>query len=517
MIEVETPDGGVAEFPDGTPPEVIKNALRKRFPPAQTVASGKGDRERSTGETLGDMGLSAAQGFQTGFQSLLGSLGDAQQIAGNAAAWGAGKLGFSPETQQTARNIGSRVPTMGLALPAPTTEQVNTAFESVIGPKYQPQTKAGEAARSVGEFAPAAMAGPGGVARKTAMAVVPGLAVEATDELTGGNPYAKAGAGIVAGVMTAGRGNAGTKEMLKKVGKTDPAYAKIERQTNDAYNRLRAAGIKYDANGVDRAISEVSAVRMNPTLAPKAVGLRDEFTRFAGRGMDFDDLDELERIGTAITRDFKTDETDKLFTNIILKKIRDIRENGVVATSGNLPANEVNSLIGRAKDLAKRRIIARDIGKMKNKAEWYVSGPESGLRNQFKGYGQKNQRNLSKVEEQAFKRVVNREGALNVLHSVGSRMGQTMMGAAGLYSGQIIPALAGMIGSAAARKLMEVYTRKGVDNAIKTVLAGRSSQEQAAVRDLLSKAEAQARAALTADAAIRNELEPSTGLVGVPR
>lgn len=33
MIEVELPDGSVAEFPDGTPQEAIKGALQKRFQP----------------------------------------------------------------------------------------------------------------------------------------------------------------------------------------------------------------------------------------------------------------------------------------------------------------------------------------------------------------------------------------------------------------------------------------------------------------------------------------------------
>lgn len=47
MIEVDLPDGSVAEFPDGTAPEVIKGALQKRFPltqhaPGVTGAAGEG-------------------------------------------------------------------------------------------------------------------------------------------------------------------------------------------------------------------------------------------------------------------------------------------------------------------------------------------------------------------------------------------------------------------------------------------------------------------------------------------
>jgi hypothetical protein len=511
MIEVKTPDGGIARFPDGTPKEVIKNALKKKFAPPQIVNTAeKGDRQRSLGEKAGDVGMSAAQGFQSGFQGLLGSVGDAQQITGDIAAWGAGKLGFSPETQDTARNIGKRIPTMGLAIPAPTTPQVNTAFESVIGPKYKPQTDMGRYARTTAEFAPAAIAGPGSVVRKTAMSVLPGLAVEATGDLTDGNPYAKAAAGITAGVLTAGRGNAGTKEMLKTVGKSDRAYSKLEREVNNAYGQLRAAGIKYDANAVDAAINDVSQLRINPNLAPKAVGLQQEFAKFAGKGMDFQDLDDMERIATSIMRS-ATDATDKMFTAQILGKIKDVRERGAFITNGSVPAGEVNDLVKRAKDLARRRIVARDVNKMKDKSEWYLSGPESGLRNQMKSYGQKNMQNLSDAEEAAFKSVVAREGLLNPLHNAGSRLGQIAMGGVGFGLGGIAGAIIPIIGSSLARRFMEAYTKKGVDNALKTVLAGRSAQEQAAVRDAISKWEARARMALTADTSVRSNLPFSPG------
>jgi hypothetical protein len=37
MIEVQLPDGSIAEFPDGTPPDTIKGVIRKRFPPTQAA------------------------------------------------------------------------------------------------------------------------------------------------------------------------------------------------------------------------------------------------------------------------------------------------------------------------------------------------------------------------------------------------------------------------------------------------------------------------------------------------
>jgi hypothetical protein len=506
MITVKTPDGGTAQFPPGTSKEAITSAMRKRFPTPQVVNSeGKTDRERSWGETFKDVGLSGAQGFLTGAEGLVGMPGDIQQLAGMGASWGAGKLGFSPEVQEGAKSLG--LPQL------PTSQDVGRAVEGVIGPKYKPETDIGRYVGSIGEMVPAAVAGPGSLIRKGAMAIAPGVAMEGTKDVTGGNPAAEAVAGVAATLLTAGRGNAGTKEMLKKVGKSDKAYAKLERDVNNAYSKLRAAGIKYDTNAVDAAIADVSQLRINPNLAPKSAGLREEFAKFAGKGMDFQDLDEMERIATTIMRS-ATDATDKMFAGQILGKIKNVRERGAFITNGSLPANEVNALVGEAKELARRRIISRDINKMKDKSEWYLSGPESGLRNQFKGYGQKNMQNLTDAEKAAFSSVVNREGILNPLHTYGGRMTQAIGLGAGTVAGFPVETVIGIVGSNLARRFMEAYTKNGVDNALKTVLAGRSAQEKAAVRNAVSKWEARTRAALSSSAAVQQSTPTEIDIPG---
>ncbi len=84
----------------------------------------------------------------------------------------------------------------------PTQEQITGAVEGVTGPIYQPQTTAGEYARTVGEFVPGA-ATPGGLMRKAANVVLPGLASEAAGQATQGSVYEPAArlAGGVAGAL----------------------------------------------------------------------------------------------------------------------------------------------------------------------------------------------------------------------------------------------------------------------------------------------------------------------------
>lgn len=503
MIEVELPDGTIAEFPDGTSQDVIKGALRKRFAQPQTAAGGKGDRERSWGETLADVGMSAAQGVQTGIQGIAGMAGDVAQTTGDVAGWAAGKLGFSPATQQTVSNVARRIAVPGLPS-APTSAKLKGAVESVTGPAYQPQTTGGKYARTIGEFAPAAIAGPGTALRRGATAVMSGALSEGAGQAAEGTGYetaARIGGALTGAVL--GGNKSGTKDMLKTVWRSDEAYARVEAETNAAFQQLRNAGVKYDANAVDAAINDISQLRINPNLAQGASGLREEIAKFARQGMDFQDLNDLEIMAKGILRHHTTTPTDKMFTGRILDNLKAIRERGAVMTNGSLPPDQVSPLIAKANELARRRIIARDIGKMKDKAEWYVSGPESGLRNQFRNYGVRNGQNLTRAEEQAFGKVVRREGALGVAHSLGSRMSQIGMGVAGAYTGQIVPALAGMVGTAAARKIMEIYTRRGVEDAIRTVLAGKDAQTQAAARNLLSRYEALQRSALIGETALR--------------
>lgn len=86
----------------------------------------------------------------------------------------------------------------------PTSASLTKNVESVTGDFYKPQTTAGHYAETIGEFAPAALAGPGGIARKAAMqAVLPGVASEAAGQATAGSdlePYARAAAGIAGGL-----------------------------------------------------------------------------------------------------------------------------------------------------------------------------------------------------------------------------------------------------------------------------------------------------------------------------
>lgn len=152
-------------------------------------------------ESLGaDLAKSAGVGIGKGLIGLGGMGGDVRELITK----GTGALGISPEA--TKKAIAS-APIFGPALAiAPTSADIRGKVEGVTGEFYKPQTGGGEYAQTMGEFLPAAMAGPGGLARKVVMqAALPGAASEAAGQqahkyIPEAEPYVRAGAGMAAGV-----------------------------------------------------------------------------------------------------------------------------------------------------------------------------------------------------------------------------------------------------------------------------------------------------------------------------
>lgn len=149
-------------------------------------------------ETAIDVAKSAGIGVARGAIGVAGLIGDMTDLGAKGIEAASNLVSDATGTERYKRPEG------GSALDKiPTTQSITKAVEGATGDFYKPETTAGEYARTVGEFLPAALAGPGGMARKVVMqAAVPGVASEAAGQATEGTavePYARAGAGLVAG------------------------------------------------------------------------------------------------------------------------------------------------------------------------------------------------------------------------------------------------------------------------------------------------------------------------------
>jgi len=176
-------------------------------------------RTESDGSMLQDIGSSIATGLRQGIEATVGGFGDVREMNARGIAWGAEKLGASPETAEALGDWTARAINPGTAL-APTTGQLQEAVTiPAIGEHYEPRTTAGEYARTAGEFAPA-LATPGGPLRRLASTLVPALASETAGQATEGTAYekyARAAAALVAGAPVAFFGKGAPANLVAKV------------------------------------------------------------------------------------------------------------------------------------------------------------------------------------------------------------------------------------------------------------------------------------------------------------
>jgi hypothetical protein len=168
-------------------------------PGTQPSAPGTSTQSRNTFDG-GDLAKSLGIGLAQGLISMPGIFGDARELFAHGARTLADYVapGYGP-TVETAVSRGLRLlPNMA----GPSSSDIRALIEPVTGQFYQPQTVAGDYARTAGEFVPGMLA-PGGVARNAARYVVaPALASETAGQLTQGTwaePWARAIAALATG------------------------------------------------------------------------------------------------------------------------------------------------------------------------------------------------------------------------------------------------------------------------------------------------------------------------------
>jgi hypothetical protein len=106
--------------------------------------------------------------------------------------------------------------------------------------EYQPRTTYGEYAGTVGEFLPAAIGGPAGLARRAGVATVAGLGSEAAGQATEGTalePYAR-----IAGAIVSPYAANKTLSALQKKNITAPTIPTLKAEKNAAYQALKDRG-----------------------------------------------------------------------------------------------------------------------------------------------------------------------------------------------------------------------------------------------------------------------------------
>lgn len=179
----------MANWWDAAP--VVDRPAQKNWWDAAPLAS----QEKAAPSTGEDMLRSAGAGIRRGVEGTLGMFGDVGKAQGNIAAWATDKLGLGEDAQNMARTAGEWLVPPGFQV-MPKSSDIRSVTDPVIGQAYEPQTRAGKYSRTIAEFAPAALAGPGRFATKAVtQALLPALGSETAGQVTEGTsaePYARA-------------------------------------------------------------------------------------------------------------------------------------------------------------------------------------------------------------------------------------------------------------------------------------------------------------------------------------
>ncbi len=169
---IDVPGMGVVEFPDGMSDDAIAAAIKANAPPSVAM----------------DMAKSAAIGVPEGLIQGAGAAGDVRGLVSKGADYLGGKVGLSPESIQTAKDVTSRAlkmtPMRGLA-EGPTSEEIQKKVEGVTGEFYEPKTREGRYTNATIKTLanPTTYLGPGGLPMKLATGVTSAVGGELGGEL----------------------------------------------------------------------------------------------------------------------------------------------------------------------------------------------------------------------------------------------------------------------------------------------------------------------------------------------
>lgn len=435
---------------------------------------------KSMGQSVGvgeDVARSGASGLRSGIEGLAGAMGSANKATGDLASWLASKLGAGDETAQTIGNVARRINPLPMS---PTTDEIQQTGDRFIGEAYEPQTTAGEYARTVGEFAPSAALGPGGAVRKTAMAVVPAVISETAGQLTEGTeyePWMRVAGAVAGGGLAAGRGN-----VAKEAAKGAPTAEKLSDVSNTAYKTLREVGIQYHPGAYAKAITDASQKLVKKGFrqsnAKEAFAMVDDLAKEIGGPKNFDDINALVSSLGGTARDLRASgqKQQAKALDIVREQLMRLEETAPIVSRIPLDRARLNQVRSQVRDVAFRNIKERVLQEVVDKADTYAAGVDAGIRNGINNLLRSNRgMQMFKGEERkALLEVAQGRKAVQTLAKFGLSLGK------GQGNSTFIPLLGGiasggltLAAGGAAKEAAPFFTGKALETARAAIRSGK--------------------------------------------
>jgi hypothetical protein len=299
MIEVDLPDGSVAEFPDGTPPDVMKRALQKRFGAPQQAAPKQGRVQAAAQPQLPSLlGGSFGAATEGSHAGLMGGFDD-EITAGMLAPVDAAIDWFKGDGFDMGKAYTRK-------------QQALDAQKAQRREQHPVASIAGEVAGGLGLGAGAAKAGLTlAAAPRASMAARIGTgaaegagygALYGAGEAKPGERLSGAGTGAAIGGLAGGAiggiGGAMAKRSARQSMPAAPAVDDLANQSHALYDKARQAGVAIKPQSFDRIAANVQLVagRLNKDLRPNTAGIVDDVLAMRGQPISLDQFDELRQV-----------------------------------------------------------------------------------------------------------------------------------------------------------------------------------------------------------------------------
>jgi hypothetical protein len=477
MIEVELPDGSIAEFPDGTPPETIKGVLRKKFAPQQAAPAVQAAPEKPKLEPWFPSLTAATEGS---FAGVMGGYDDeigAAMLSPIEAGidWAKGD-GFDMgraytrkqqelDARKAARRQDHPIASIGGELAG--------GLALGGGASKAGLTVAGKSLPVIGKTGAAMLEGGAYGGLYGAGEAKPG------ERLQGAGTGAAIGAATGGALELAGRG---VSRALAGKQAAIPARSSgdLAQEANALYAQSKAAGVTVKAPAFDRLANnvQVAAGRLNKDLRPNTAGIVDDVMALKGKNISLEELDELRQV---VGQSMKNAQPQDVRT---LTRIKDI----IDSFSDNIKPGDITGdmrgfdYIKQGREIwarkAKTEVLEEIVEKAKNQATGFENGLVINMR--ALANNKAKMKAFTPQERQMINGVVRRGSAHGVLRALGmlspnSTFGGLMTGGVGVGAG-ILPgaALAGT--GMAARAGAGALTRGKVDRLIGAVSTGQAPQ-----------------------------------------
>lgn len=491
--------------------------------------AGKGDLGLGAGEVAAstyaeDIGKSVVSGVGSGVAGVLGMPRDIADLTQMGVEYAAGKLGYD------GKNAGKVFSAVNPTSYLPSGGDVQGAAEQVTGKFYEPHTLPGEFARTVGEFAPSAVAGPGSIGRKAVMTVVPAVASEAAGQATKGTeaePYARAAAALIGGGVSAGfKGatnrsiyNSATKDTKTLVSDSANAYATADALMTKAKidpRNLQALVRKMNGEGAKRGFGGTfdKTIRGQHTKSSQALDeMKDVFNTVRKGNAPPPTMYDIER--------FRQTLGEIAQDSIGLKGNMTADGQFAKTLQRHLDDTVANSPYKEAREAFKMRRKSERIERALEDAKQRGSSEEQVIKNEFRKIVRENRKTKQFSREELFMidRVANHTSASNILETIG-RMG---FGPKSAFAGTAASGLAFGVGgipaaiataavTSGAKKLGAKMTASRAGDARNFVAGGKSSAAKSAIEIELRNRLARRALAVEQANLARDERKPLKGV-----